>query len=220
MTETVLDSLVVRLRADASELKRQVAGARQSLTSLGTLSSAAQAGLTGVSQTGLQMNDALARSTERVVASMTGAFERFARTGKLSFQGLKQTALSALADIAAAATRNLLGSIFGGGSSGGGIFSGFFGNLISGLFGLRAGGGPVSPRQPFVVGERGPEIFTPAIAGRITPNHRLGETTPGGRVTNISINVTGTGDPDSVRRSAGQVAAAVRQAVERAERNL
>ena len=220
MTETVLDSLVVRLRADASELKRQVAGARQSLTSLGTLSSAAQAGLTGVSQTGLQMNDALARSTERVVASMTGAFERFARTGKLSFQGLKQTALSALADIAAAATRNLLGSIFGGGSSGGGIFSGFFGNLFSGLFGLRAGGGPVSPRQPFVVGERGPEIFTPAIAGRITPNHRLGEVSAGGRVTNISITVTGANDPESVRRSAGQVAAAVRQAVERAERNL
>lgn len=220
MTETVLDSLVVRLRADTTDLKRQVAGAQQSLTSLGTLSATAQAGLTGVSQAGLQMNDLLARSTERVVGSMTGAFARFARTGKLSFQGLRQTALAALADIAAAATRNLLGSIFGSGSSGGGIFSGFFGNFFSGLFGLRAAGGPVSPRRPFVVGERGPEIFTPAIAGQITPNHRLGEAPPGRRVTNISINVTGTGDPEAVRRSAGQVAAAVRQAVERAERNL
>lgn len=49
----------------------------------------------------------------------------------------------------------------------------------------RAVGGPVSARDSYLVGERGPEIFTPGAGGFITPNNRLG----GGSSTNITINV-------------------------------
>jgi hypothetical protein len=38
----------------------------------------------------------------------------------------------------------------------------------------------------YMVGERGPELFTPGAGGFITPNNRLG----GGSSTNITINVT------------------------------
>jgi len=38
--------------------------------------------------------------------------------------------------------------------------------------------------QSYVVGERGEELFTPASAGTITPNHKLGYG-GGGGVTNI-----------------------------------
>jgi hypothetical protein len=52
----------------------------------------------------------------------------------------------------------------------------------------RAVGGPVSARDSFLVGERGPEIFTPGVGGFITPNNRLGG--GGGGGANITINVT------------------------------
>ena len=38
----------------------------------------------------------------------------------------------------------------------------------------RAHGGPVSAGGSFLVGERGPELFTPGASGNITPNSRLG----------------------------------------------
>jgi hypothetical protein len=50
----------------------------------------------------------------------------------------------------------------------------------------RAVGGPVSAMSSYMVGERGPELFTPGAGGFITPNNRLG----GGSSTNITINVT------------------------------
>lgn len=38
----------------------------------------------------------------------------------------------------------------------------------------KAGGGPVSSGVPYLVGERGPEIFNPGSSGSIVPNHELG----------------------------------------------
>jgi hypothetical protein len=49
----------------------------------------------------------------------------------------------------------------------------------------RAVGGPVSAMDSYMVGERGPELFTPGAGGFITPSNRLG----GGSSTNITINV-------------------------------
>lgn len=40
--------------------------------------------------------------------------------------------------------------------------------------GGRAHGGPVESGRSYVVGERGPELFTPDVGGRITPNDELG----------------------------------------------
>jgi hypothetical protein len=43
--------------------------------------------------------------------------------------------------------------------------------FIGGLFGgFRASGGPVSAGRSYIVGERGPELFTPGASGAITPN--------------------------------------------------
>jgi TP901 family phage tail tape measure protein len=51
------------------------------------------------------------------------------------------------------------------------------------LRGNRAAGGSVMGGGPYLVGERGPELFMPSGSGQIVPNHRLG----GG--SNITINV-------------------------------
>jgi hypothetical protein len=55
-------------------------------------------------------------------------------------------------------------------------------------------GGPVMGGTSYLVGEQGPELFTPSSAGNITPNHALG----GG--STITVNVNG-GDPDAVVRA-------------------
>ena len=41
------------------------------------------------------------------------------------------------------------------------------------LFSGRASGGPVAARQPYIVGERGPEIFVPGTSGAVVPNHQM-----------------------------------------------
>lgn len=55
--------------------------------------------------------------------------------------------------------------------------------LGGGALPARATGGPVSAFSPYLVGERGPEVFVPASSGNIVPNHALG-----GTVNNYSIN--------------------------------
>ena len=50
-------------------------------------------------------------------------------------------------------------------------------------FGTRAMGGPVSAGSSYLVGERGPELFTPSKSGNITPNNSLG-----GNTYNITVN--------------------------------
>ena len=66
---------------------------------------------------------------------------------------------------------------FGGGSVTGGLLGSIF----------RAEGGPVKRGGSFVVGERGPELFTPGVSGMITPNHALGGS------TSVVVNVDASG---------------------------
>jgi len=49
----------------------------------------------------------------------------------------------------------------------------------------KAAGGGVAGGMTHLVGENGPELFTPASSGNITPNHQLG----GGSVTNVNFTI-------------------------------
>jgi hypothetical protein len=68
---------------------------------------------------------------------------------------------------------------------------------LAGISGTRASGGPVMGGGTYLVGERGPELFTPSSSGNITPNGGFG----GG--ANITVNVNG-GDPNSIVRALQQ----------------
>lgn len=61
-----------------------------------------------------------------------------------------------------------LAGLLGLAGGGGGLLAGLFG----GLFG-RAGGGNVTSNMPYMVGERGPELFIPNTAGRIAANQNV-----------------------------------------------
>ena len=52
--------------------------------------------------------------------------------------------------------------------------------------GFAANGGPVKGGKSYIVGEKGPELFTPRVSGGITPNHALGG-------SNIVVNVDASG---------------------------
>lgn len=60
------------------------------------------------------------------------------------------------------------------------------GSLLKSVAGARADGGPVGAGQTYLVGERGPELFTPSTAGAVLPNDLLGRAAGGGApVVNI-----------------------------------
>jgi len=67
---------------------------------------------------------------------------------------------------------------------------------LAGISGARASGGPVMAGGSYIVGERGPELFTPGTSGSITPNNAMGG-------ANITVNVNG-GDPNSIVRALQQ----------------
>jgi hypothetical protein len=67
---------------------------------------------------------------------------------------------------------------------------------LSGFKGFKASGGPVVGGSSYIVGERGPELFTPGTSGNITPNRATGGNT-------ITVNVNG-GDPNSIVRALQQ----------------
>ena len=50
-----------------------------------------------------------------------------------------------------------------------------------------AAGGPVAGGKSYIIGERGPELFTPKSSGTITPNHALGGS------TTVVVNVDASG---------------------------
>ncbi|MEC9346053.1 MAG: tape measure protein [Pseudomonadota bacterium] len=64
-------------------------------------------------------------------------------------------------------------------------------------FSAFADGGRPPVGVPSLVGERGPELFVPDVAGRIIPNDALGR--GGGSVMNVVINAEGA-DPAGLRR--------------------
>ena len=133
------------------------------------------------------------------------------KKGSSSFVDLESTATRVINSIAANAVQSLFGNLSGG--SGGGTTG--LGGLIGGLFGLpgRATGGPVSPGQAYVVGERGPELFVPTSAGSVAANAGLGAPAQDVRVA-ITINApSGADAPQALQRSSRQVAAAVRRAL-------
>jgi phage-related minor tail protein len=187
-----IERLVVSVRADTQGFARDVSDMRG------------------------QLEGPLASGVDRAGAAIEGTLVRAIRTGKLGFEDLKRVALSVLADIASAAIKSGLDAILsksGGGGQGGGLLN-LGAQILGSVLGApgRATGGPVSPGRPYLVGERGPELFVPTSSGSVATG-----VSGGARDVRISIAVNapaGTA-PDTLARSSRQVARAVRNALMR-----
>lgn len=107
---------------------------------------------------------------------------------KAFFQGLGQAVTQLIQKLIAAALQALvLSAIFPG--LGGG--KGGFGNIFKSLLGFRAEGGPVLAGKPYVVGEKGPELFVPQRGGQIVPNNEMNTGLSGITAGSLHITVDG-----------------------------
>lgn len=124
---------------------------------------------------------------------------RAARAGELSLKGLARAILNDLkrAAIDSFIRKPVENLVF---------------SALSGAFGGgRADGGFVAAGQSYLVGERGPELFTPSASGRI------GEGRAG--AVNVSITLPGVTDAASFRNSETQIAASLARVIARGARN-
>lgn len=223
--EAAIDALNQKL-----EIKRQLSNLEQTQIELTTgslqkLTEAQKEQLLILSQ---QIDEQLA-SRERVeklknlLGQFTdifkGAFNALFTEG---FEGFKSKLLAGFADLLsqlaaqlvqsaiAGLLKKLFGGLFGGGG-GGGITG--IGDLFGGAF---ASGGRPPVGRPSIVGERGPEIFVPDVAGLIIPNQGLAMAGMGGApIINISFTIPAPGGTIS-QASQRQVAARTGEAITRA----
>jgi hypothetical protein len=137
------------------------------------------------------------------------------RQGSLGFDDLQRVAAGVLDQIAAQALRLGLDSLFGGSGGGGDGLVNVVGGALGALFGLpgRVTGGLVAPERPYLVGERGPELFVPTSAGRVEASVPHGQARPDVRVAINLAAPRGTAVPVALQRSSRQVASAVRRAL-------
>ena len=142
---------------------------------------------------------------------MTSAFDALISGSENFGASLRNIASGVLKDIAMQLLRiyvinqaiNAISSFLGPKTSAGAGFGGFnpasfsMGSLSGGLTGVgnfssafvpKALGGPVSAGSSYMVGERGPELFTPKHGGSIVPNNALG-----GGSTSVVVNVDASG---------------------------
>ena len=106
---------------------------------------------------------------------------KFVETGKLSFKDLFKSLMAELIKLQA---QRLFMSLFGDGTAG--SKGGIVGSIFSGIFKKRAVGGPVMAGTPYIVGERGAELFVPSGPGTVVANGRFGG---GGGVTQVNYNI-------------------------------
>jgi hypothetical protein len=79
-------------------------------------------------------------------------------------------------------------------------------DTISSYNPFRAEGGPVTGGRPYIVGEKGPELFVPGSSGGIVPNNQLSSSSGGGGgPVTLNINVAGVTDRTDKRALAREI---------------
>lgn len=104
---------------------------------------------------------------QSVVGNMESAIDNFVRTGKFAFKDFAKSVIQDLIAIQLKAQAIALINM--------GLKAMNFGVQLPG----RAVGGPVSGGSPYIVGEKGPELFVPSGSGAIVPNNRLSDSMGG-----------------------------------------
>jgi hypothetical protein len=124
----------------------------------------------------VELNNLIGDQIKNVVGSAINSLFDALKRGENAFKAFGNAAINALLGViekllATAATAAILSFIFPVTGVGGAVG---FQNIFSSLLGFRANGGPVSGNSPYIVGERGPELFVPSVSGRVVPNNQLG----------------------------------------------
>lgn len=146
----------------------------------------------------IKQQEELQEAAEDFARTFAGAFEDAILSGDLdnALKGLLEDMarliirLTIIEPLAKSVAKALSGG--GGGGLIGGLISG-----ISSIFG-RASGGSVSANKPYIVGEKGRELFVPRMSGTIVPAHKMG----GASQIVVSVDARGATDPAMVEAAA------------------
>jgi len=189
--------------------------------------------LTRLDKEFIQLNDTAFQLVELSKAISDGFKDSFKGIimGTMSvseaFRNLTMRIADHFADMAAQMAANALGRMFLG------AFSNFFNPANSipeisssgpigdfpvggGGFDLAANGGPVGYKNPYIVGERGPELFVPNQSGNIIPNHDLAGIGGGGMNIVVNVDASGSnveGDEEKGRELGLLISAAVQSEI-------
>lgn len=151
-------------------------------------------------------------ASKTIESAVTGSFNAVAKTiasaalsGKSS---MDQLVNAILADFERIAIKDFIVKPIEG------IVSSLATSALSSISGALATGGPVAPGSSYLVGEEGPELFTPASNGTIVSNAALATARP-----SIVLNVQAR-DASSFLKSESQIAAMMSRALARGQRNL
>ncbi|MCR6658565.1 MAG: phage tail tape measure protein [Asticcacaulis sp.] len=154
----------------------------------------AGASLKALEASAAETADAIDQAFSMAGESLSRSLARAASDGKIS---LKELASAVLAAVNSAAG---VSSSSGGLAS---VLSEVFSAVSSSFSGARADGGFVGAGGSYVVGERGPEVFRPAVSGSIEA---------GGSSPNVNVTVMVSGGAQGLVRSEAQVATALQRA--------
>lgn len=147
-----------------------------------------------------------AKTIDRTFAKAFGAMERTitkaALSGKTSIKSMVDAIVS---DLDRIAVRQFIAKPLAGALAS-------LAKAILPVTGTRAGGGPVSAGNAYLVGERGPELFVPGSSGMVAADATAARPQV---VLNVQAN-----DAASFRKSEGQIAAMMIRALRRGQRNV
>ncbi|MGN6363333.1 phage tail tape measure protein [Asticcacaulis taihuensis] len=160
----------------------------------GSQADEAGASLKALEASAAETADAIDQAFSKAGESLSRSLARAASDGKIS---LKELASAVLAAVNLAA---------GTSSSSGGlasVLSQVFSATNSSFSGARTDGGFVGTGGSYLVGERGPEVFRPAVSGTVDT---------GGSSPNVNVTVMVSGGAQGLVRSEAQVATALQRA--------
>jgi cell wall-associated NlpC family hydrolase len=166
---------------------------------------------------GTAFGDAMTTGVSAVAGGTAGAREVFAQFLNAIANSLMQTAAQMIATYTAIGIARMFAGVPGASSgpslanlnAGAAQYGTGSAFTMADFGGFRAAGGPVTGGTPYLVGEKGPELFVPGRSGGIVPNNALGGG-GGDTVVNGGINITveNTGDrlgPEAQKQIARQV---------------
>lgn len=157
-----------------------------------------------------EMNDIIGRADEMkksfdaVGDSVANSFKGIL-TGAMSFKSAMKSIIGAVIDelFRLFVVQQIVGIVSSALGSAAGGPTGGFGSSVN-LAG-RSRGGPVTGNTPYMVGERGPELFVPSGNGTIIPNQNVRDGgSSGGSSFNITVDARGSNDPAAVRAQVQQ----------------
>jgi phage-related minor tail protein len=181
--------------------------ANQVITAAEGISNAFGTAFKGLIDGTMTAQEALAGFFQSVASNFADmAAQMIAKYIQMQIIGLAQKFLPVTGGIFGAGGATNYSGAFGGGGLGSSQF--VAGNSFGGFL---ASGGSAMANTPYIVGEKGPELFMPGRSGTVIPNNALG-----GGSTNVVVNVdaSGTSNVQGDQAQAKQLGVVVSAAVQ------